>query len=127
MTIAVLLAMASIAGGCSPFKAANQPDAKNLSLFKRGTPRDELLAEFGAPITSEVHNGVKQEVFKFVDGYSSGVKAGRAVFHGAADVVTLGLWEIVATPTEGAFSGDERAFQVSYNDADEVKDVIQLK
>lgn len=32
-------------------------------------------------------------VFKFVlQGYSTGAKAGRALFLGAADVMTLGLW-----------------------------------
>lgn len=59
--------------------------------------------------------------------YSTGAKAGRAVFHGAADLVTLGLWEIVATPTEGAFSGDEMVYRVRYDANENVDEVAALK
>ena len=51
----------------------------------------------------------------------------RALFHGAADVVTLGLWELVATPMEGAFAGDEVAFRVRYDAEDRVDEVVLLK
>jgi hypothetical protein len=103
------------------------PNAKNVDLMAVGTPRAMLLAEFGAPAASEVRKGRKYEIFKFVNGYSAGVKAGRAVFHGAADVVTLGLWEVVATLTEGIFSGDEMAFQVRYDRDERVDEVVALK
>lgn len=107
--------------------AAKQPDAKNLDLMRVGTPRAMLVSEFGMPATSETRKGKKYEIFKFVNGYSAGAKAGRAVFHGAADVVTLGLWEVVGTPTEGVFSGDEMAFQVRYDKDERVDEVFALK
>ncbi|MCE7913277.1 MAG: hypothetical protein DYH15_01090 [Nitrosomonas sp. PRO4] len=113
--------------GCSVFMAAKQPDAKNVELFKIGTPRSMLLAEFGLPMVSEIRNGKKIEIFKFVQGYSSGAKAGRAVFHGVADVLTLGLWEVVGTPTEGVFNGNELVFEVSYDENDRIDQVIALK
>jgi hypothetical protein len=113
--------------GCSVFMAAKQPDAKNLDLMRVGTPRAMLVSEFGMPATSETRKGKKYEIFKFVNGYSAGAKAGRAVFHGAADVVTLGLWEVVGTPTEGVFSGDEMAFQVRYDKDERVDEVFALK
>ena len=113
--------------GCSVFMAAKQPDAKNIDLFKVGTSRSMLLAEFGSPTMSEDRNGKKSEIFKFVQGYSSGVKAGRAFFHGAADVVTFGLWEVVGTPTEAVFSGDAMAYEVTYDDKDKIDQVTALK
>lgn len=113
--------------GCSVFMAAKQPSTKNVDLFKVGTPRSMLLAEFGLPTISEVRNGKKCEIYKFVQGYSTGAKAGRAVFHGTADVLTLGLWEIIGTPTEGAFSGDEMAYEVSYDENDRIDQVTTLK
>jgi len=112
---------------CSVYMAAKQPDAKNLDLFAVGTPRAMLLAEFGLPVVAETRNGYKYEIFKFVNGYSAGAKAGRAVFHGAADVLTLGVWEVVGTPTEGIFSGDEMAFRVRYDKDDRVDEVVALK
>lgn len=113
--------------GCSVFMAAKQPGTKDIDLFRAGTSRSMLLAEFGAPTVSELRDGKKFEIYKFIQGYSTGVKAGRALFHGAADVVTLGLWEIVGTPTESAFSGNELAYEVSYDENDRVDQVIVLK
>jgi hypothetical protein len=100
---------------------------KDLDLLKVGTTRRMLLAEFGLPTMSEVRDGKKSEIFKFVQGYSSGAKAGRAFFHGAADVVTLGLWEVVGTPTEAVFSGDDMAYEVRYDDTERIDQVTVLK
>ena len=111
---------------CSVYMAAKQPDAKNVDLFAVGTPRAMLLAEFGLPVVAETREGKKYEIFKFTDGYSAGAKAGRAVFHGAADVLTLGLWEVIGTPTEGVFDGDEMAFQVRYDPNERIDEVVAL-
>jgi hypothetical protein len=113
--------------GCSVFMAAKQPDKKNVELFKVGTPRSALLGEFGAPAVTETRDGKKYEIYKFVQGYSTGAKTGRALFHGAADVMTLGLWEVVGTPTEAIFSGDDMAFEVSYDQYDQIDQVTVLK
>ena len=125
-TFVCLLALV-FSSGCSVFMAAKQPDKKNVDLFQIGTPRTMLLGEFGAPAMSEIRNGRKYEIFKFVQGYSTGAKAGRALFHGAADVMTLGLWEVVGTPTEAVFSGDEMAFEVSYDQNDRIDQVMTIK
>jgi hypothetical protein len=123
----VLMCFMLLCSGCAVFMAAKQPDKKNVDLFKVGTPRSMLLAEFGMPTVSELRDGKKHEIYKFVQGYSAGAKAGRAVFHGAADVLTLGLWEVVGTPVEGTFSGDEMAYEVRYDDESRVDQVIALK
>ena len=109
--------------GCSVFMAAKQPTAKNIELFKIGTPRDELIAEFGAPYISEENDGKQVEMFLFVQGYSKAVKTSRVIFHSVADVMTFGLWEIVGIPTEMAFNGNKMAFHVSYDANDHVDEV----
>ena len=107
--------------------AAKQPDAKNIDLFKKGTSRSLLLAEFGLHIASELReDGKKYEIFKFTNGYSKTAKAGRALLHGMADIATLGLWEIVGTPTEGTFSGDKVAFEVRYDHNNLVERAVLL-
>jgi hypothetical protein len=123
----ILVGIILLSSGCSVFMAAKQPDKKNVDLFKVGTPRSMLLAEFGMPTVSELRDGKKYEIYKFVQGYSVGAKAGRAVFHGAAAVLTLGLWEVVGTPVEGVFSGDEMAYEVRYDDESRVDQIIALK
>jgi len=126
-TIFISLTLLTFAG-CSVYMAAKQPDKKDLDLFKVGTPRSLLLAEFGLPIASEVRkDGKKYEIFAFTQGYSAPVKAGRAIFHGAADILTLGLWEAVGTPTEGAFDGTEMAYQVRYDGDEKIDEVVLLK
>ena len=63
--------------GCSVFMAANQPDAKDIDLFKPGTKRELILAEFGTPMNSEINgDGQLEEIYKFTQGYSGGAKAG---------------------------------------------------
>lgn len=97
-------------------------------FFKVGTHRDLLHAEFGAPITSEIRDdGHKHEIFSFKQGYSTGVKTGRALFHGAADILTIGLWEVVGTPTESVFDGDKMVYSIRYDDKDLVDKVTVLK
>jgi len=107
--------------------AAKQPPKKNLGVLKEGTPRSLLLAEFGQPVATETKQGKKVDVFSFTQGYSKGAKAGRAVFHGAADVLTLGLWEVVGTPTEATFDGKKMAVEVTYDASDKVEKVVNLQ
>lgn len=113
--------------GCSVFMAATQPDKKDIGLFKIGTPRSMLLAEFGLPAVAEERDGKKYKIYVFTQGYSSGAKAGRAVFHGAADVLTLGLWEVIGTPTEGVFDGTEMGYEVSYDENNRIDQAVLLK
>lgn len=123
----LLIALASAMSGCSAFMAAKQPEKKDLSLLREGVSRAVLISEFGAPVVSEFKDQKRYEIFKFVQGYSTGVKAGRAFLHGAASVATLGLWELFGTPTEITFSGDEMAFQVSYDENDIVDEIAIIK
>ena len=107
--------------------AATQPEKRDVSLFRVGTPRAMLLAEFGLPAASEVRDEKRYDVFVFRQGYSAGARAGRAVFHGVADIVTFGLWEVIGTPTEGVFDGKEMAYETSYDADNRVEYVVPLK
>ena len=107
--------------GCSVVMAAKQPDAKDLSVLTPGTPRSVVVGELGPPTWSGERDGAKVEVFAFVDGYSKPAKAARAFFHGAADVLTFGLWEVVGTPAEAIFNGSKMKIEVVYDEQDRVK------
>jgi len=124
---ALLFTLLIPVSGCSVFMAAKQPEKKDIGLFKVGVSRVTLISEFGPPVISEYKDDKKIEIFKFVQGYSTGAKAGRAFLHGAASVVTLGLWELVGTPTEITFNGDEMAYLVKYDENDLVDEVIAIK
>ncbi|SDP82704.1 hypothetical protein [Desulforhopalus singaporensis] len=122
------LIVTALLSSCSVYMAADQPDKKDIDLFKVGIPRSLLVAEFGLPTVSEVRDeGKKYEIYAFTQGYSTGAKAGRAVFHGAADILTFGLWEVVGTPTESIFDGTQMAYEVRYDKNDKIDQVVILK
>ena len=122
-----LFLITALLTGCSVFMAAKQPPKKDLSVLSRGTPRARLLAELGQPVASETRDGKKVDVFSFTQGYSKPAKATRAVFHGVADVFTLGLWEVVGTPTEAVFDGTKTALEVTYDENNRVENVVNLQ
>jgi hypothetical protein len=111
--------------GCSVVMAARQPGKKDLSVLEKGTPRSIVRAELGAPIDfdepDETHGC--HETFAFKQGYGGATKASRAIFHLAADVFTLGLWEIVGTPTEAYFDGTNVRLEVLYDESERVEAV----
>lgn len=85
-----------------------------------------MLAEFGQPTATEKRGEKTVDVFSFVQGYSKGAKTSRAVFHGAADVFTLGLWEVVGTPTEAVFDGTKVTYEITYDENNRVEKVVPL-
>jgi hypothetical protein len=126
LAVSVSVLIMSIGNGCSVYMAAKQPEKKNLDVLSVGTPRNLVLAEIGQPQATEMRDGKRVDIFSFVQGYSKGAKAGRAFWHGAADVFTLGLWEVVGTPTESIFTGEKVAYEVTYSTNNKVEKVVTL-
>lgn len=112
--------------GCSVYMASQQPDKKDVSLFKKGTPRSLLLGEFGYPTAQTEHDGKVWDIWRFRQGYAGGAKVGRAVGHAAMDVITLGLWEVAGTPIETAADGNMVSYEVGYDTHGKVSEVILL-
>jgi hypothetical protein len=124
---ALVALLAVGASGCSVVMAAKQPSKKDVGLLSVGVPRNLVLAELGQPIATETKNGKRVEVYSFVQGYAKGARVGRSIAHGTADVLTLGLWEAVGTPTEATFDGTRVAYEVTYDSSDRVELVVPLK
>ena len=125
---AAVLAVAAVGvAACSPVMAAKQPSRKDVGLLNPGIPRNVVLAELGQPVATEMKEGKRVEVFSFVQGYRSGVRVGRTIGHAAADVLTLGLWEVAGTPTEATLNGHNVAYEVTYDTNDRIAQVVPLK
>ncbi len=126
--ILLIISIAAWGSGCSIYMAGKQPDKKNLDVLAKGMPRDTIIAELGKPISTVKNEaGNKVDVYKFIQGYSKGAKIGRAVWHGTADVLTLGLWEVIGTPVESVYNGDEVSYEITYDKNDCVDKAVQLK
>ena len=124
---ALVALLAVGASGCSVVMAAKQPSKKDVGLLSVGVPRNLVLAELGQPIATEMKQGKRVEVSRSVQGYAKGARVGRSIAHGTADVLTLGLWEAVGTPTEATFDGTRVAYEVTYDASDRVELVVPLK
>ncbi|WP_180117963.1 hypothetical protein [Acinetobacter sp. YH12096] len=102
--------------GCSVVMVSKQPSKKNTEMIQQGLSRNLVIAEFGAPITSEYKNGKRHEIYTFTQGYSTASKVGRAFWHGAADVATVGLWELFGTPAESVFNGKKMSYELIFDE-----------
>lgn len=97
------LAIAAGLAGCSPVMEANRPDPVDLSQFKPGEDRIDVVKVVGTPMTSVTQNGQACDIYQlYTHGPSAGGKAAIAATEAVVDVFTLGLAEVVSTPAEAA-------------------------
>ena len=125
--VTVFIIFLPLLTGCSVYMATQQPEKKDMHVLDRGTPRGHVIAELGRPYHTKIEDGKTCDVFAFVQGYSKGAKTGRAVFHGAADILTLGLWEVVGTPVEAVADGEEVKCEVFYDESERVDYINVIK
>ncbi len=127
LSLALAAAALSAGSGCAAVKATQQPEKKDMHVLDPGVARTHVIAELGTPAFSEERNGVMVDVFAFKQGYRKETKALRAVGHGAADVMTFGLWEVVGIPIEGMADGTDVKVEVTYDQDRRVQSVNVLK
>ncbi len=127
LRLACALALAPLASGCAAMKASQQPPKRNLNVLSQGMPRTHVIAELGAPTWSDPRSETPVDVYSFKQGYTKGVKAGRALVHGAADVATWGLWEVVGIPAETLADGSDVQVAVYYDQNQQVNTVDVIK
>lgn len=104
--------------------AANQPGKKDVHAIVPGSPQSLVRAELGTPVWCGKEDHSYVEIYHFTQGYSKGAKAATAVLFGAADVCTLGLWEVAGTPIEALASGTKMTVKVIYDHTMHVRKVI---
>ncbi len=117
LVFGVLLLLGNVS--CSVVMATQGTKKKDLSVLKEGTPRSIVVAELGAPESTEGN----VDVYTYCKGDESSI--GRAVGHGVMDVLTLGLWEVVGTPIEAAASSDKECYRIEvvYDENDKLKEI----
>jgi hypothetical protein len=125
--IALALIVGMLNSGCAVMMAANQPSKVDEGVLTAGMPRNAILAELGAPITTDTTNGKRTDLISYTQGTGTGWKVGRAVFHGIADVATIFLWELIATPIETIWGKKDKSVQVVYDAKGNVETVQYLK
>src|ERR1700733_14434993 len=100
----LLSAALSCLSACAPVMEANRPDPVDLKKFVVGeTTRMNVVAQVGSPTSSMQDNGNSCDVYKlYTHGPSGAGKGAIAAGEVVAEVFTLGLAEIIFTPTAAA-------------------------
>ncbi len=98
--IVILMLVVSLPG-CSIYYESKRPKATDVTTIQPGTPRYDVTAVFGKPIESYRLNGKDVDLFQAdPNGRNAGTKVAVTSFNAVADVLTIGMWEAVATPAE---------------------------
>jgi hypothetical protein len=109
-----------IISGCSVYMEATRPTPVDLAKFNPGDSRSSVMQELGAPVsTSKGAGGTSCDLYLlYTKGYGVAGKAPIAVGELAADVFTIGLAEIILSPTEAVTRNEKRTVWFCYqNDA----------
>jgi hypothetical protein len=83
---------------------ATRPDPVRLAQFDTGESRDDVVAKLGQPVTTTADaDGASCDLYSLpLSGYGAVAKSSIAFGEVVADFFTLGIAEVVSTPTEAA-------------------------
>ena len=83
---------------------ATRPAPVRLAQFDPGESRDDVVAKLGEPVSTTTDaDGASCDLYSLpLAGYGNWAKAGIAFGEFVADVGTIGIAEVVSTPTEAA-------------------------
>lgn len=117
LSVCAALLLANCLATCSVYMEATRPTPVDLNDFQEGMSRDAALERLGAPDTTAVESdGTSCDFYKiYTRGYGAGGKIPIAVAEGAADFFTLGLAEIILTPTEGVTKNEKHPVTFCYS------------
>jgi len=126
ISIILVISLASTLSGCAVAMAAKKTGT-SLKELQEVKTRSALLAKDGVTAVSSRRN----DAGELVEDYAVKLKKGsalRSLVHGALDVATLGVWEAVGTPVEGALGKQKSiAIRVYYDKDDMIKSVEVLE
>ena len=97
----ITLMLLAALGGCSLWMETKRPDYTDVGVVQKGTPRQIAAAVFGRPLQTYQKDGKDVDVFQAdPNGRYGGTKAAITSFNAVADVLSIGMWEAVASPAE---------------------------
>lgn len=108
--------------GCSVGMAASGHKEQDTSIIFPGSNKAVIVSKLGPPDTSRTTDiGQQEDTYLIKDGNES--SSGRAWAHAGLDLLSLGIWEVVATPYELAQSEEKSRYVITYDDKGNVLNV----
>jgi hypothetical protein len=115
LAVGAMAALSIALHACSVGMAASGHKEQDTSIIFPGSNRAVIMSKLGPPETTRtLEDGKVEDSYLIKEGNET--SSGRAWAHAGLDVLSLGLWEVVATPYELA-QGEERARWVITYDA----------
>jgi hypothetical protein len=112
-------------GGCSVGMALSGEETPDLAACRVGANRADVEVQLGQPVSVQsLPDGGQTCTYEYQVGNDP--SAGRAIAHGAMDVLTLGLWEAVGTPVE-AIQGQKYRMTVAYGPDGKAREITTQK
>lgn len=108
--------------GCSVGMAASGHKEQDTSIIFPGSNRSVIMSKLGPPDTSRtMEDGKQEDTYLIRQGNET--SSGRAWAHAGLDVLSLGLWEVIATPYELAQGEEKSRYVITYDTAGNVVNV----
>jgi len=103
----------------------SKPLHKDVNILEPGYDRAQVLQELGLPEQNyQTSDGGQVDVYKIaITSETNTSKVGLTALNIIADLFTLFLWELVATPVEEATKPEIRTYVVSYGRDNKIQHV----
>jgi len=102
--------------------AASGNKEQDTTIIFPGSNRAVIVSKLGPPDTTRtLDDGNMEDAYLIKQGNEA--SSGRAWAHAGLDVLSLGLWEVVATPYELAQSEKKERWAITYDPAGNVVNV----
>jgi|GEM_PF-3428256 len=115
-SVCAMLLLACWMAACSVYMEATRPTPIDTGDYPAGMTRDEVFVKLGPPyVTLTDPDGATCDYYKlYTRGYGAAGKVPIAVTEAAADFFTIGLAEIILTPTEGVTRNEKHPVAFCY-------------
>jgi len=124
VNVGLMFITAFLLSGCSMFMAMHGQEDANLSVLTVGQDRGIVDLNLGGPSKTYISDGIRVDVHEVQKGNAPSV--GRALGHGALDLLTFGGWELIGTPVEG-FQGKTYTISIEYDKDDKLVSVNTIQ
>ena len=107
---------------CSVFMAASGNKPQDTSVIFPGSNRAVIMSKLGPPDTTRtLDDGKTEDTYLIKEGNEA--SSGRAWADAGLDLLSLGIWELAATPYELAQTEEKSRWAITYDTAGNVVNV----
>lgn len=110
---------------CSIYMAEKRPFHRDVNVLQPGAERSYVLQELGLPDGNyQRTNGGQVDIYRIaMTSETTGSKLAWSTLNVVADLLTLFMWEAVATPAELATKPEVITYVVSYGVDNKIQEV----